>query len=97
MTKLASPASASISSFVCFSVGGILPMLAAAFIQSGLTRISVCLAMTAAGFAGAGFVAAKLSGASTWISVLRLVVGGLGTVAVNYGIGRALGGSGAAA
>lgn len=90
---IASPITAAVSSILSFSAGGIGPVIAASVIRGTIERIIVCITLTAVGFAAAGVAAARLSGGSIWKSVLRLLVGGLSTLAVTYGVGRAVGSS----
>jgi VIT1/CCC1 family predicted Fe2+/Mn2+ transporter len=89
--NLASPTHAAIASFIAFTLGSLLPLLAIALpgvsLRVPVTVIGVVLAL-----AGTGLLAARLGSAPVGRSLWRNVIGGLVAMAVTYGIGTLVGG-----
>jgi VIT1/CCC1 family predicted Fe2+/Mn2+ transporter len=87
---LTNPWQAAFASFVSFTVGALLPLLA-----SGLTpasaRIAVTFAAVVLALALTGSVGAGLGQAARWPAVRRNVIGGLLAMLVTYGIGSLVG------
>ncbi|GIM89482.1 VIT1/CCC1 transporter family protein [Paractinoplanes toevensis] len=82
--ELPSPWTAAGSSFVCFSIGALIPLLTYLF---GSDSLWLALAVGGLGLFGAGALVARFTAQSWWFSGLRqLVLGGL-AAAVTYGIG----------
>ncbi len=88
--QLVSPWSAAISSFLAFSLGAALPLLAILLPppawRSAVTFVAMVLAL-----ALTGSVSARLGGADPKRAVIRVVVGGALAMAITYGIGRLIG------
>lgn len=88
--NLASPTHASVASFIAFTLGSLLPLLAIALPPTSwrvpVTVIGVVLALS-----GTGFLAARLGSAPLGRSLGRNVIGGLVAMAVTYGIGTLVG------
>jgi VIT1/CCC1 family predicted Fe2+/Mn2+ transporter len=86
----ASPMAAAVSSFVAFSAGGILPLVAvtgpwvAQRIPVTVIAVVVALIIT-------GYVGSKIGGAKPLRPILRNVIISLGSMAITYGIGVLVG------
>ena len=86
--ELPSPWTAAISSFICFSIGALIPLLPYLF---GVQVLWPALAVGGVGLFVAGALVARFTGRSWWSSGLRqLVLGGL-AAAITYGIGTLIG------
>ena len=88
--ELTSPWGAAIASFVSFTIGAVLPVLAITLTPPSL-RVPVTVAAAVATLALTGFFSAKLSGAQKQRAVIRNVVGGLIAMGVTYAIGSFVG------
>ena len=88
--RTVSPWSAAIASFVAFSLGGLLPLIAILAPppswRSPVTFVTVVVALVLT-----GTVSARLGGAQPGRAVVRVVVGGALAMAITYGIGRLVG------
>jgi VIT1/CCC1 family predicted Fe2+/Mn2+ transporter len=88
--NLASPTHAAIASFIAFTLGSLLPLLAITLPPMSwrvpVTVIGVVLAL-----AGTGLLAARLGSAPVGRSLGRNVIGGLVAMAMTYGIGILVG------
>jgi VIT1/CCC1 family predicted Fe2+/Mn2+ transporter len=86
----ASPMAAAISSFVAFSAGGILPLVAvtgpwvAARIPATVAAVVLSLVIT-------GYVGARIGGAKASRPIMRNVLISLATMGITYGIGMLAG------
>lgn len=84
------PWTAAISSFVAFTIGGMLPLIAIlacpASYRSAVTFVTVVVAL-----ALTGTISARLGGAEPRRAVLRVVAGGAIAMAITYCIGRLVG------
>lgn len=90
---LANPWHAAWASFISFTVGALLPLLAIVLPPPGwrlaVTVVSVLLALV-----GCGWVSARLGGAPARPAIVRNAAGGAIAMAVTYGVGALLGASG---
>lgn len=88
--NLTSPTHAAFASFIAFTLGSLLPLLAITLTPMSwripITVIAVVLAL-----AGTGLLAARLGSAPVGRSLWRNVIGGLVAMAVTYGIGTLVG------
>ncbi|GGJ77041.1 membrane protein [Pilimelia anulata] len=83
-----SPWTAAVSSFLCFSVGALIPLLPYLL---GWASLVAALAVGGVGLFAAGVVVARFTGRSWWRGGLRqLALGGVAALAT-YGIGTAIG------
>jgi VIT1/CCC1 family predicted Fe2+/Mn2+ transporter len=85
-----SPWSAAVSSFLAFTIGGLLPLIAILVCQPSYRSAATFAAMIVA-LALTGSISARLGGAEPRRAVLRVVVGGALAMAITYGIGRLIG------
>ncbi|KAL1564673.1 vacuolar iron transporter 4-like [Salvia divinorum] len=92
--KLPNPWQAAAASALAFSLGGVVPLLAAAFIADHKVRMGVVVAATTLGLAGFGGVGAVLGGTKVVRSCVRVVVGGWMAMAITFGLTKLLGSSG---
>ena len=82
---------AAASSFICFSVGGAVPLIAAAFIHNNFWRI-FCVALASTGaLLVFGAIGAYLGGAKKVKAALRVLVGGWLAFLATYGVGKLFG------
>jgi VIT1/CCC1 family predicted Fe2+/Mn2+ transporter len=83
-----SPWVAAISSFICFSVGALVPLLPYLL---GSTSLWVALAAGAVGLFVAGALVARFTRRRWWTSGLRQLLLGVAAAAATYGIGALIG------
>ncbi|KAI5011216.1 hypothetical protein ZWY2020_013353 [Hordeum vulgare] len=86
--ELPSPAQAAAASALAFSVGALLPLLAAGFIADYNLRVTVVVVVATLALAAFGCVGAVLGRAPVARSCARVVVGGLTAMAVTFGFMR---------
>ncbi|MGW0433911.1 VIT1/CCC1 transporter family protein [Micromonospora sp. NPDC003197] len=87
-----SPWAAAISSFVCFSIGALIPL---ATYLLGFTNLWLALGVGGLGLFAAGAIVARYTNRSWWISGTRqLLLGGAAAI-ITYGVGKLIGVSGA--
>jgi VIT1/CCC1 family predicted Fe2+/Mn2+ transporter len=88
--ELVNPWHAAIASFVAFSVGALLPLLAIVLPPSGwrvpVTVVSVLIALVAT-----GWISARLGGAAPGRAIVRNVIGGAVAMGVTYFVGTLVG------
>ncbi|MQA78445.1 MAG: VIT family protein [Streptosporangiales bacterium] len=88
--ELTNPWYAALASFLAFTVGALLPLLAITLVPAPL-RIVVTFAAVVAALALTGSVSARLGKAPRGGAVWRNVLGGAVAMAVTYGVGTLLG------
>jgi VIT1/CCC1 family predicted Fe2+/Mn2+ transporter len=86
--ELPSPWTAATSSFVCFSIGAVIPLLTYLI---GLDDLWLALAVGGAGLFVAGVLVARFTGRSPWISGLRQLALGALAAGATYLIGTLIG------
>lgn len=87
---LVSPWQAALASFLSFTVGALLPVLAVAFVP-GSARIPVTVVAVLAALVATGATSAGLGKAPRLPAVLRNVLGGAVAMGVTYGVGSLAG------
>jgi VIT1/CCC1 family predicted Fe2+/Mn2+ transporter len=92
--QLSNPWQAALASFVAFTVGAVLPLLAIGLPPQGW-RIPVTFAAVVAALALTGVISARLGAAPLWPAIRRNVVGGVLAMVVTYLVGRGAGSFGA--
>ncbi|KAM0926000.1 hypothetical protein ACQ4PT_003856 [Festuca glaucescens] len=85
---LPSPVQAAAASALAFSVGALLPLLAAGFIVGYRMRVAVVVAVATMALAAFGCVGAVLGRAPVARSCARVTVGGLAAMGVTFGLMR---------
>ena len=88
--NLTSPTHAATASFIAFTVGSMLPLLAI-ILPPLAWRVPVTVVAVVLALGGTGWLAAGLGSSPVSRSVWRNVVGGLVAMAVTYGIGTLVG------
>ncbi|MEU7476164.1 VIT family protein [Lentzea sp. NPDC042327] len=88
--NLTNPWAAAIASFVSFTIGALLPLIAIATTSPSL-RVPVTVIAAIATLALTGYVSARLSNAPKQRAVLRNVVGGLIAMGITYAVGALVG------
>jgi vacuolar iron transporter family protein len=83
---LANPWLAAGASALAFSIGGLLPLLAGAFIKSWGVRLGVVGTMSSLGLVAFGAIGALLGGAKPYRSALRVLMGGWLAMLITYGV-----------
>jgi VIT1/CCC1 family predicted Fe2+/Mn2+ transporter len=87
---LTNPWQAALASFVAFTVGAVLPLVAIGLTPDGW-RVGVTFAAVVVALAVTGSISARLGKAARWPAVRRNVFGGLLAMLVTYGIGSVVG------
>jgi len=88
--NLTSPTHAAIASFIAFTLGSLLPLLAITLPPMSW-RVPVTVIAVVLALAGTGLLAARLGSAPAGRSLWRNVIGGLVAMAVTYGVGMLVG------
>lgn len=87
---LTNPWHAAGASFLAFTVGALIPLIAILLPTSGL-RVPMCFVAVAIALVVTGAVSAKLGEAPTRPAVIRNVLGGMLAMAITYGVGSLVG------
>ncbi|CAL5070917.1 unnamed protein product [Urochloa decumbens] len=87
-SKLPSPVQAAAASALAFSVGALVPLLAAGFIRDYRLRVAVVIALATATLAAFGCAGAVLGRAPVARSCARVVLGGWAAMGVTFGLMR---------
>jgi VIT1/CCC1 family predicted Fe2+/Mn2+ transporter len=87
---LTNPWQAAIASFLAFTIGSLLPLLAF-MIPSGDLRVSITVAVGVLALALTGSISARLGQAPRLPAIARNVAGGVVAMAITYGIGHLVG------
>ena len=85
--ELPGPWTAAAASFVCFSIGALVPLLS---YLAGSDSLGLALAIGGAGLFAAGAVVARFTVRPWWLGGVRQLLLGLAAAAVTYGIGVVL-------
>ncbi|MGA5305039.1 VIT1/CCC1 transporter family protein [Nucisporomicrobium flavum] len=86
--ELPSPWTAAVSSFVCFSIGAIVPLLTYLL---GFDSLALALAVGGAGLFVAGVIVARFTSQSWWRSGVRQLVLGAAAAGATYVVGSLIG------
>ncbi|KAK6135364.1 hypothetical protein DH2020_030875 [Rehmannia glutinosa] len=89
--KLPNPFQAAMASALAFSLGAIMPLLAAAFITDYKVRVGVVVAVTTLALVAFGGVGAVLGRTKVVRSCGRVLVGGWMAMAITFGLTKLLG------
>lgn len=90
-----SPMQAGVASFLAFTVGALLPLLAIVLTPAGV-RVAVTFVAVLLGLALTGSLSAQLGGAARRPAIIRVVIGGALAMGITYGIGVLVGTTGLA-
>lgn len=83
---LANPWLAAGASALAFSIGGLLPLLAGAFLKAWGVRLGVVGGVSSLGLVAFGAIGALLGGTKPYKGALRVLIGGWLAMLVTYGI-----------
>lgn len=92
-TDVASPWHAAFASFIAFTIGALLPLLAILMPGAGV-RVVSCFVVTLLALALTGVTAAAIGGGNRARAAARVVIGGALALAATYGAGLLLGATG---
>ncbi|XP_058191865.1 vacuolar iron transporter homolog 4-like [Rhododendron vialii] len=92
--QLPNPVQAAAASALAFTIGAIVPLLAAAFIRNHKVRLGVVVAAVSMALAAFGGVGAVLGKTSVVRSGTRVVVGGWMAMAITFGLTKLIGSNG---
>ncbi|KAL1533493.1 vacuolar iron transporter 2-like [Salvia divinorum] len=92
--NLPNPIQAAAASALAFSVGAMVPLLAASFIEEYKVRVGVVVAAVSAALVAFGWVGAVLGRAPVVRSTARVLVGGWLAMALTYGLTKLIGSKG---
>ncbi|KGN39456.1 VIT1/CCC1 transporter family protein [Knoellia subterranea] len=87
---LTNPWHAAWASFISFTLGALVPLLAVLLVPVS-ARVPVTVVAVVVALLGSGWLSARLGSAPAWPAVRRNVVGGLIAMAVTYAIGSLVG------
>ncbi|MFC7487630.1 VIT1/CCC1 transporter family protein [Knoellia sp. CPCC 206453] len=87
---LTKPMQAAYASFVSFTVGALVPLLAVLVVGVG-ARVPVTVAAVVVALLGTGWLSARLGSSSVGPAVRRNIIGGVLAMAVTYAIGSLVG------
>ncbi|ESW15521.1 hypothetical protein PHAVU_007G079100 [Phaseolus vulgaris] len=92
--SLPNPIHAAAASALAFSVGALVPLLAASFIREYKVRLGVVLGAVSFALVVFGWLGAVLGKAPTLRSCVRVLVGGWVAMAITFGLTKLIGSSG---
>ncbi|PIN00556.1 putative membrane protein [Handroanthus impetiginosus] len=92
--KLPNPFQAALASALAFSLGAVVPLLAAAFITDYKVRLTMVVAATAVALVAFGSIGAVLGKTKVVRSCVRVLIGGLMAMGITFGLTKLLGSSG---
>lgn len=92
--KLPNPLQAAAASALAFSLGAMVPLLAASFIREYKVRLAVVVAAVTLALVVFGWLGAVLGKASPIKSAARVLVGGWLAMAITFGLTKLIGASG---
>ncbi|CAK9313493.1 unnamed protein product [Citrullus colocynthis] len=92
--KLPNPLQAAAASALAFSLGAMVPLLAASFIREYKVRLAVVVAAVTLALVMFGWLGAVLGKASPIKSAARVLVGGWLAMAITFGLTKLIGASG---
>jgi len=87
---LANPAQAALASTIAFSLGAILPLIAA-LLSNDTNGIFMIIGFSVVGLTISGGIGAYLGGGKKRKAALRVLIGGSAAMAITYGIGLLIG------
>jgi VIT1/CCC1 family predicted Fe2+/Mn2+ transporter len=88
---LNSPTHAALASMLAFTIGGLVPFIAALSVSGRLSRVIVTFAAVVVALCITGYTSATVGGASRRRAIVRIVFGGAVAMVVTYAIGHIFG------
>ncbi|KAJ0508949.1 putative Ccc1 family protein [Helianthus annuus] len=92
--QLPNPMQAALASALAFSLGAIVPLLAASFIGDHKVRMGVVVAAVSLALVIFGWIGSVLGGTPVVKSSIRVLLGGLMAMAITFGLTKLIGISG---
>ncbi|XWS60539.1 hypothetical protein CRYUN_Cryun07bG0044300 [Craigia yunnanensis] len=92
--KLPNPGQAAIASALAFSVGAVVPLLAAAFIRQHKVRLAVVVVVASLALAVFGAAGAVIGRTPAVRSSVRVLIGGWMAMAITFGLTKLIGSTG---
>ncbi|KAK1440304.1 hypothetical protein QVD17_06129 [Tagetes erecta] len=92
--QLPNPIQAALASALAFTLGAIVPLLAASFIKDQKVRMGVVVGAVSLTLVLFGWVGSILGGTPAVKSTVRVLLGGLMAMAITYGLTKLIGTSG---
>ncbi|XP_076936565.1 vacuolar iron transporter homolog 4-like [Bidens hawaiensis] len=92
--QLPNPTQAALASALAFSLGAIVPLLAASFIGDHKVRMGVVVAAVSLALVIFGWIGSVLGGTPVVKSCVRVLFGGLMAMAITFGLTKLIGTSG---
>ncbi|XP_047963327.1 vacuolar iron transporter homolog 2-like [Salvia hispanica] len=92
--NLPNPIQAAAASALAFSVGAMVPLLAASFIEEYRVRVGVVVAAVSVALVGFGWLGAALGRAPAGRATARVLVGGWLAMALTFGLTKLIGSKG---
>ncbi|OIW13180.1 hypothetical protein TanjilG_17536 [Lupinus angustifolius] len=92
--KLPNPFQAALASALAFSVGALVPLLAALFIRNHKIRLAIVAVAVSLALLAFGIVGAVLGNTPVRRSCLRVVIGGWMAMAITFGLTKLIGSAG---
>ncbi|XP_061364585.1 vacuolar iron transporter homolog 4-like isoform X1 [Gastrolobium bilobum] len=92
--KLPNPFHAALASALAFSVGAMIPLLAASFIRDRKIRLAVVAVVASLALFAFGGVGAMLGKTPVWKSCVRVLIGGWIAMAITFGLTKLIGSAG---
>ncbi|MFS7892008.1 putative Ccc1 family protein [Helianthus anomalus] len=92
--QLPNPMQAALASALAFSLGAIVPLLAASFIGDHMVRMGVVVAAVSLALVIFGWIGSVLGGTPVVKSSIRVLLGGLMAMAITFGLTKLIGTSG---
>ncbi|KAI3509369.1 hypothetical protein L1887_24596 [Cichorium endivia] len=89
--QLPNPMQAAVASALAFSLGGIIPLLAASFIEDHKVRLGVVVASVSLALIVFGWTGSILGGTPVVKSCFRVLFGGLMAMAITFGLTKLIG------
>ncbi|XVE54787.1 hypothetical protein DITRI_Ditri03aG0110300 [Diplodiscus trichospermus] len=92
--RLPNPGQAAMASALAFSVGAVMPLLAAAFIRQYKARLAVVVGVASLALAVFGAAGAVLGRTPAVRSIVRMLIGGWMAMAITFGLTKLMGSTG---
>ncbi|OIW13177.1 hypothetical protein TanjilG_17533 [Lupinus angustifolius] len=92
--KLPNPFQAALASALAFSVGALVPLLAALFIRNHKIRLAIVVVAVSLALVAFGIVGAVLGNTPVTRSCFRVVIGGWIAMAITFGLTKLIGSAG---